>query len=153
MEVMVKVVVEEGKVMVRLVVVELLRLVIEKVMVEKPRWALLLSILRRSYHLKDKSQLLSSTKCFMIQLLLTSLASLPTNHTHTDTLSSSTLEYFLSLRPKSVPQFYCLCSHYSSSLSSHQIYSFSVFSIQVKCHWHFFYEEFPDPQGKVSFHS
>ena len=103
MEVMVKVVVEEGKVMVRLVVVELLRLVIEKVMVEKPWWALLLSILRRSYHLKDKSQLLSSTKCFMIQLLLTSLASLPTNHTHTDTLSSSTLEYFLSLRPKSVP--------------------------------------------------
>ena len=81
MEVMVKVVVEEGKVMVRLVVVELLRLVIEKVMVEKPLWALLLSILRRSYHLKDKSQLLSSTKCFMIQLLLTSLASLPTNHT------------------------------------------------------------------------
>lgn len=48
--------------MVRLVVVELLRLVIpRKVMVEKPRWALLLSILQRSYHLKDKSQLLSST--------------------------------------------------------------------------------------------
>ena len=104
MEVMVKVVVvEEVEVMVRLVVVELLRLVIERVMVEKLRWALLLSSLQRSYDLKDKSQLLSSTKCFMIELLLTSLASLPANHTHTNTLSSSTLEYFLSLRPSFAP--------------------------------------------------
>ena len=75
----------------------------DRVMVEKLRWALLLSSLQRSYDLKDKSQLLSSTKCFMIELLLTSLASLPANHTHTNTLSSSTLEYFLSLRPSFAP--------------------------------------------------
>ena len=100
MGVMVRVlVVEEVEVMVRLVVAELLRLAIERVVVEKPRWALLLSSLQRAYHLKDKSQLRSSTKCFVIQPLLTSLASLPVNHTHINTLSSSALEYFLSLRP------------------------------------------------------
>ena len=50
MEVMVKVWGGEVEVMVRLVVVELLRLVIERVMVGKLQWALLRSILQRSYH-------------------------------------------------------------------------------------------------------
>ena len=51
MEVMVKVCVGgEVEVRVRLVVVELLRLVIERVMVGKLQWALLRSILQRSYH-------------------------------------------------------------------------------------------------------
>lgn len=76
MEVMVKVVME-GEVMVRLVVVELLRLVGLKVMVEKRVGLSYSASFRDPTTLKDKSQLLSSTKCFMIQLLLTSLACFP----------------------------------------------------------------------------
>ena len=138
MGVMVRVLVEEVEVVMRLVVVELLRLVIERVVVEKPRWALLLSSLQRAYHLKDKSQLPSSTKCFMVQPLLTSLASLPVNHTHTDTLSSAALEYFLSLRPSFALNFTVFVLLFLPSLSSHQIHPSSVFNTQFKCHWHFF---------------